>query len=91
MIQMSVYWLQRINVVKQSCSCGSLSVPQSLCRSVSCYRQNSQLFQNLLTDMDVLLGSNKDFLLGHWLEAAKAVGTTVLVSQSQSVRFSFGI
>ena len=57
---------------------------------MSCYRQSSQLFQNLLTDMDVLLGSSKDFLLGRWLEAAKALGTTVLVSQSQSVLFSFG-
>ena len=35
--------------------------------------------------MDVLLGSNKDFLLGRWLEAAKALGTTVLVSQSQQL------
>jgi hypothetical protein len=41
--------------------------------------------------MDVLLGSSKDFLLGQWLEAAKALGTTVLVSQSQSVIFTFGI
>ncbi|GFG30301.1 hypothetical protein Cfor_01533, partial [Coptotermes formosanus] len=50
-------------------------------RNVTCFQQNSQLFQNLLTDMDVLLGSSKDFLLGHWLEGAKAVGTTVLEKQ----------
>lgn len=54
-------------------------VPNSF-EVVSCYRQNTQLFQNLLNDLDVLLGSNKDFLLGHWLEAAKALGTTASVS-----------
>jgi hypothetical protein len=46
---------------------------------MSSYRQNAQLFQNLLADLDVLLGSSKDFLLGRWLEAAKALGTTALV------------
>ena len=54
---------------------------------MSCYRQNSELFQNLLTDVDVLLGSSKDFLLGHWLEAAKALGTTALVSQLVTVSY----
>jgi alpha-N-acetylglucosaminidase len=50
-------------------------------RNITLFQQNSQLFQNLLIDMDVLLGSSKDFLLGHWLEAAKALGTTVLEKQ----------
>ncbi|XP_021938138.1 alpha-N-acetylglucosaminidase isoform X2 [Zootermopsis nevadensis] len=45
------------------------------------FRQNTQLFQNLLNDLDVLLGSNEDFLLGHWLEAAKALGTTASEKQ----------
>jgi hypothetical protein len=34
----------------------------------------------MLADLDVLLGSNKDFLLGRWLEAAKALGSTAAVS-----------
>lgn len=50
-------------------------------QNITLLQQNSQLFLNLLTDMDVLLGSSKDFLLGHWLEAAKALGTTVLEKQ----------
>ena len=31
---------------------------------------------NLLEGMDVLLGTDPHFLLGNWLEAAKAIGTT---------------
>jgi hypothetical protein len=48
---------------------------------VSCYRQSAQLFKNLLSDLDMLLRSNRDFLLGRWLEAAKALGTTASVSR----------
>jgi alpha-N-acetylglucosaminidase len=48
---------------------------------VFCYRQSAELFLKLLADLDVLLGSNEDFLLGRWLEAAKARGTTAEVNQ----------
>jgi hypothetical protein len=54
---------------------------------MSCCRQSADLFLNLLADLDVLLGSNEDFLLGHWLEAAKAVGTTAQVSLSIALFF----
>jgi len=36
----------------------------------------SHLLLELLCDMDELLGASEEFLLGPWLESAKALGTT---------------
>lgn len=36
----------------------------------------SRLLLDLLSDMDVLLGSSEEFLLGPWLESAKLLATT---------------
>lgn len=49
--------------------------------NVSGFQQSAELFLNLLADLDVLLGSNENFLLGRWLEAAKALGTTAQEKQ----------
>ncbi|PNF41381.1 hypothetical protein B7P43_G14430, partial [Cryptotermes secundus] len=49
--------------------------------NVSGFQQSAKLFLNLLADLNVLLGSNKDFLLGRWLKAAKALGTTAQEKQ----------
>ena len=41
------------------------------------FHKTSQLFLQVMDDMDQLLSTQKDFLLGRWLNAAKACGTTV--------------
>jgi len=40
----------------------------------SIYRIFSELFLDLLVDLDTLLASDEHFLLGPWLEDAKALG-----------------
>ncbi|MCX2575095.1 alpha-N-acetylglucosaminidase [Pedobacter sandarakinus] len=40
------------------------------------FRKNSTAFIQLIDDMDVLLKTRKDFLLGEWLNSAKSWGTT---------------
>ena len=37
--------------------------------------QNSLVFLDLLEDLDRILATNKNFLLGPWLESAKALAT----------------
>lgn len=37
---------------------------------------SSRLFLELLSDLDELLGASEEFLLGPWLESAKALATT---------------
>ncbi|KAJ9597696.1 hypothetical protein L9F63_011450, partial [Diploptera punctata] len=44
--------------------------------NVTDFQNNAHLFLDLLGDLDMLLGSSKDFLLGKWLESAKTFGTT---------------
>ncbi|WP_121352060.1 alpha-N-acetylglucosaminidase [Flavisolibacter nicotianae] len=41
------------------------------------FARNSQRFLTLIADLDALLATRKDFLLGNWLEDAKRWGTTV--------------
>ena len=41
--------------------------------NTSMFKSNSTLFLDLLLDMDELLGTNKYFLLGNWLNLAKTV------------------
>ena len=37
---------------------------------------SSRLLLELISDMDKLLGASEEFLLGPWLESAKALATT---------------
>lgn len=41
----------------------------------------ANLFLDLLNDLERILASNKDFLLGNWLESAKQLGKTELEKQ----------
>lgn len=43
-------------------------------KDLKAFQLHSKQFINLLNDMDKLLGSRKDFLLGPWLESAKRWG-----------------
>jgi len=44
-------------------------------RDLKAYRTSSKAFIGLISDMDQLLATRKDFLLGDWLESAKKMGT----------------
>lgn len=44
-------------------------------KNLSSFKKNSQRFLDLVSDMDELLATRKDFLLGIWLEDAKKWGT----------------
>lgn len=44
-------------------------------KDLKSFEKNSKKFLMLLDDMDRLLASRKDFLLGRWLESAKSWGT----------------
>ena len=39
------------------------------------FKANAEAFDALISDMDTLLSTRKEFLLGVWLESAKAMGT----------------
>ena len=39
------------------------------------FKANAEAFDTLISDMDTLLATRKEFLLGVWLESAKAMGT----------------
>lgn len=45
-------------------------------KDLKSFQQSSQHFLELISDMDDLLATRKDFLLGNWLEDAKNWGTT---------------
>ena len=45
-------------------------------KDLKSFQQSSQHFLDLISDMDDLLATRKDFLLGNWLEDAKKWGTT---------------
>ncbi|XP_067002002.2 alpha-N-acetylglucosaminidase isoform X3 [Anabrus simplex] len=47
-------------------------------RKVDKYQDYASKYLSLLEDLELLLASNKDFLLGTWLNSAKAKGTTPL-------------
>ena len=44
-------------------------------RSVILIHENSEVFLDLLQDLEKIVASNKNFLLGPWLESAKALST----------------
>nr|CAD7426836.1 unnamed protein product [Timema monikensis] len=48
-------------------------------KNISSFQNNAALMLDLLADLDNVLSSNRAFLLGTWLEAAKALATTPLV------------
>ena len=39
------------------------------------FKANAEAFDALISDIDTLLATRKEFLLGVWLESAKAMGT----------------
>lgn len=45
-------------------------------KNITAFKKTSAAFIDLINDMDYLLATRKDFLLGNWLEAAKSWGTT---------------
>lgn len=45
-------------------------------KNLKSFQRSSQHFIDLISDMDDLLATRKDFLLGNWLEDAKKWGTT---------------
>jgi alpha-N-acetylglucosaminidase len=45
-------------------------------KDIKAYQEHSNKFIALITDMDNLLSTRKDFLLGNWLESAKKMGST---------------
>lgn len=44
-------------------------------KDLRAFEENSRAFLELISDMDRLLGTRKDFLLGRWLSSAKSWGT----------------
>ena len=44
-------------------------------KNIKAFREHSQYFLGLISDLDELLSTRKDFLLGNWLEDAKRWGT----------------
>nr|CAD7604254.1 unnamed protein product [Timema genevievae] len=50
-------------------------------KNISSFQNNAALMLDLLTDLDNVLSSNRAFLLGTWLESAKALATTPLEAQ----------
>ncbi|MFB9863608.1 alpha-N-acetylglucosaminidase [Rufibacter immobilis] len=45
-------------------------------KDAAAFQKRSQQFLTVIEDMDRLLASHQDFLLGKWLNSAKALGTT---------------
>ncbi|MEJ7823161.1 MAG: alpha-N-acetylglucosaminidase C-terminal domain-containing protein, partial [Chitinophagaceae bacterium] len=44
-------------------------------KNINAFKNNAARFIELIADMDDLLSTRKDFLLGNWLEASKSWGT----------------
>lgn len=48
--------------------------------NLSALQEHVNNFENILIDLDRILSTSRDFLLGRWLESAKAVATNALES-----------
>jgi alpha-N-acetylglucosaminidase len=46
-------------------------------KDTAVFRRSSQQFLQLIGDMDALLATRRDFLLGHWIESARSCGNTI--------------
>jgi alpha-N-acetylglucosaminidase len=46
-------------------------------KDTALFRTSSQQFLRLISDMDALLATRKDFLLGRWIASARSCGSTV--------------
>jgi alpha-N-acetylglucosaminidase len=73
------YRFDAVDVTRQILANYALDVQQQLAADfkkmdITAFKKNSIKFIRLITDMDELLATRKDFLLGNWLEAAKSVG-----------------
>jgi alpha-N-acetylglucosaminidase len=58
------------SVVQQNCAESYRS------GDIEAFRKDSHRFLELISDLDALLATRREFLLGRWLEAAKAMGDT---------------
>jgi len=45
-------------------------------KNIEAFQQNSESFLKVIDDLDLLLSSRQDFLLGKWLNTARKLGTT---------------
>jgi alpha-N-acetylglucosaminidase len=50
-------------------------------KDTAAFQQYSNKFMGIITEMDMLLATQKDFLLGQWLNSAKSCGTNVAEKQ----------
>ncbi|HUC79355.1 MAG TPA: alpha-N-acetylglucosaminidase, partial [Flavisolibacter sp.] len=75
------YQFDVVDVTRQVLANYALDIQQQVAndfkkKNRSGFQQNTTRFIQLVTELDDLLASRKDFLLGNWLEAAKSWGTT---------------
>jgi len=74
------YQFDAVDVTRQVLANYALNVQQRVAedfknKDIGSFKKNSAGFIELITDMDDLLSTRKDFLLGNWLQAAKSWGT----------------
>lgn len=68
-----------VDVTRQVLANYALNIQQKMAadydnKDLGSYRDHSKEFIRLISDMDILLATRKDFLLGTWLESAKNMG-----------------
>jgi alpha-N-acetylglucosaminidase len=75
------YQFDIVDVTRQVLANYALDIQQQIAedfknKNIQAFKKNTARFIKLITDMDDLLATRKDFLLGNWLEASKSWGTT---------------
>ncbi len=75
------YQFDIVDITRQVLANYALNVQQQITedfknKNTIGFKKNTARFIELITDMDELLSTRKDFLLGNWLQAAKSWGTT---------------
>ncbi|MGI8583249.1 MAG: alpha-N-acetylglucosaminidase C-terminal domain-containing protein, partial [Chitinophagaceae bacterium] len=74
------YRFDAVDVTRQVLANHASDVQQQIAedfknKSINAFKNNAARFIEIIEDMDDLLSTRKDFLLGNWLEAAKSWGT----------------
>jgi alpha-N-acetylglucosaminidase len=74
------YQFDAVDVTRQVLANYALDVQQQLAKNfadkdITAFKNSSEHFLQLIADMDELLATRKDFLLGRWLNDAKSWGT----------------
>ncbi len=74
------YRFDAVDVTRQVLANYALNIQQQVAedfknKDIQAFKKNSAGFIDLITDIDDLLSTRKDFLLGNWLQAAKSWGT----------------